>query len=105
MCRMRTGRQMGKSWRSCVMRPENGHWRLEYPIGKVLFDGPNWISHPKISPDGKWVAFADHQNATGDDQGSIAVIGADGKAKADQGENTFVRLDHTAGSGLVAIGG
>ena len=59
--------------------PENGHWRLEYPIGKVLVDGINWISHPKISPDGKWVAFADHQNAVGDDQGSIAVIGADGK--------------------------
>jgi hypothetical protein len=59
--------------------PENGHWRLEYPIGKVLFDGVNWISHPRISPDGKWVAFADHQNAVGDDQGSIAVIGAEGK--------------------------
>ncbi len=27
--------------------PENGHWRLEYPIGKVLFDSINWISHLK----------------------------------------------------------
>ena len=61
----------------CV--PANGHWRLEYPIGKVLFDGINWISHPKISPNGKWVAFADHQNPTGDDEGSIAVVSADGK--------------------------
>src|SRR5216684_6796309 len=61
--------------------PENSHWRLEYPIGKVLLDGINWISHPKISPDGKWIAFADHQNATGDDQGSIAVIGSDAKDK------------------------
>jgi Tol biopolymer transport system component len=60
---------------------ESGHWRLEYPIGKVLFDGINWISHPKISPDGKWVAFADHQNANGDDEGSIAVIGSDGTGK------------------------
>jgi serine/threonine protein kinase/WD40 repeat protein len=59
--------------------PENGHWRLEYPIGRVLFDGINWISHPKISPDGKWVAFADHQNTSGDDEGSIAVIGSDSK--------------------------
>ena len=41
--------------------PENNHWRLEYPVGKVLFDSINWISHPKISPDGKWVAFADHE--------------------------------------------
>lgn len=61
--------------------PETGHWRLEYPIGKVLVDGINWISHPRISPDGKWVAFADHQNASGDDQGSIAVIAADGNGK------------------------
>jgi len=59
--------------------PENGHWRLEYPAGKVLLDGINWISHPKISPDGKWIAFADHENISGDDEGSLAVIGADGK--------------------------
>jgi Tol biopolymer transport system component len=61
--------------------PENSHWRLEYPIGKVLFDGINWVSHPRISPDGKWVAFADHENTGGDDQGSVAVIGPDGKEK------------------------
>jgi eukaryotic-like serine/threonine-protein kinase len=61
--------------------PENNHWRLEYPIGKVLLDGINWISHPKISPDGKWIAFADHENPGGDDEGSLAVIGADGKEK------------------------
>jgi Tol biopolymer transport system component len=59
--------------------PENGHWRLEYPIGKVLLDGINWISHPRISPDGKWIGFADHQNVNGDDEGSVAVIGSDGK--------------------------
>jgi Tol biopolymer transport system component len=59
--------------------PENNHWRLEYPAGKVLLDTINWISHPAISPDGKWVAFADHENPGGDDEGSLAVIGADGK--------------------------
>ncbi|PYX48650.1 MAG: hypothetical protein DMG79_11320, partial [Acidobacteria bacterium] len=61
--------------------PENRHWRLEYPIGKVLLDGINWISHPKISPDGKWIAFADHENAGGDDQGSIAVIDMEGRER------------------------
>src|ERR1019366_4162442 len=61
--------------------PENNHWRLEYPAGKVLLDGINWISHPKISPDGKWIAFADHENPGGDDEGSLAVIGADGREK------------------------
>ena len=61
--------------------PENNHWRLEYPVGKVLLDGIDWISHPKISPDGKWIAFANHENPDGDDEGSLAVIGADGKEK------------------------
>ena len=58
--------------------PENSHWRLEYPVGKVLLDGINWISHPKISPDGKRVAFADHENIAGDDEGSVAVVDLDG---------------------------
>jgi serine/threonine protein kinase len=61
--------------------PENRHWRLEYPIGKVLFDSIGWISDPRISPDGKWIAFADHENAEGDDEGSIAVIASDGSGQ------------------------
>lgn len=64
-----------------VFVPATRHWRLEYPIGKVLFDSINWISGPKISPDGKWVAIADHENPNGDDQGSLAVIGMDGHEK------------------------
>ena len=81
--------------------PENNHWRLEYPIGKVLLDSINWISHPKISPDGKWIAFADHENPDGDDEGSVAVIGADGNGKR---EETFFRLDLTGGDSLVPGG-
>jgi WD40 repeat protein len=61
--------------------PENSHWRLEYPIGKVLLDGINWIGQPKISPNGKLVAFADHENTGGDDEGSLAVIDLDGHEK------------------------
>jgi len=61
--------------------PQHTHWRLEYPVGKVLLDTINWISHPKISPDGKWIAFADHGNSSGDDRGSLAVIGPDGQEK------------------------
>jgi eukaryotic-like serine/threonine-protein kinase len=61
--------------------PENRHWRLEYPVGRVLLDSINWISHPKISPDGKLVAFADHENTGGDDEGSVAVIDLEGHEK------------------------
>jgi len=47
----------------------------------VLVDGINWISHPKISPDGKRVAFSDHENTGGDDEGSVAVIEPEGHEK------------------------
>jgi eukaryotic-like serine/threonine-protein kinase len=61
--------------------PENSHWRLEYPVGNVRLDTINWISHPRISPDGKSIAFSDHENPGGDDQGSVAVIDPDGHEK------------------------
>ncbi len=77
---MLTGPPTARAWPSSAT-PGNSHWRLEYPLGKVLIDGIGWISQPKISPDGKWVAFADHENTGGDDQGTVAVIAADGKGK------------------------
>jgi eukaryotic-like serine/threonine-protein kinase len=73
--------------------PENNHWRLEYPVGNVLVDSINWISNPKISPDGKWLAFADHENPGGDDQGSVAVISADGKGEEKKLSSGWVSLE------------
>ena len=32
--------------------------RLEWPIGKVLYEAP-YLASPRISPDGRWVAFLD----------------------------------------------
>ena len=61
--------------------PETSHWRLEYPVGTVLVDSINWISSPRISADGKSIAFLDHENTIGDDRGSVAVVGLDGKEK------------------------
>ncbi|HEX4380701.1 MAG TPA: protein kinase [Candidatus Acidoferrum sp.] len=61
--------------------PETAHWRLEYPIGTVLLESIDWISTPRVSADGKSVAFIDHENIIGDDRGSVAVIGTDGKEK------------------------
>jgi eukaryotic-like serine/threonine-protein kinase len=61
--------------------PETRHWSLEYPIGHVLLDGINWISQPRISPDGKWIAFGDHENPGGDDEGSLAIIDVQGHEK------------------------
>ena len=64
-----------------VVRNVNGRDRLEYPIGKVLYEtSGGWISYPRVSPKGDYVAFADHANQ-GDDGGSVAVVDASGKKK------------------------
>jgi len=61
--------------------PTTSHWRLEYPAGKVLVDSIHWISQPKISPDGKLVAYGAHETTSGDDRGGVAVVDLNGKVK------------------------
>ncbi len=54
--------------------------RLEYPIGKVLYDAPGWVSNLRVSPDGSLVAFIDHP-FRGDNFGSIKVVDRSGKVR------------------------
>jgi len=61
-----------------VVRDVGGRNRLEFPLGKVLYETGGWISHPRISPSGDRVAFLDHP-LEGDDGGSVAVVDASGK--------------------------
>ncbi len=56
-----------------------GSWRLEYPIGTVLYETKGWISHPKFSPNGDRIAFLDHPAPQGDDRGQVAVIDLKGR--------------------------
>jgi eukaryotic-like serine/threonine-protein kinase len=57
-----------------VTRVVDGRYRLEYPIGRVLYETSGWVSHPRVSPDGRSVAFIDH-HVYADDRGFVAVIG------------------------------
>ncbi|HEY7099542.1 MAG TPA: protein kinase [Terriglobales bacterium] len=57
-----------------------GHSRLEFPIGKVLYETTGWIGNPRFSPDGSKIAFLDHP-ALYDDRGSVGVIDLQGKKK------------------------
>jgi len=63
-----------------VVRDVGGQSRLEFPVDKVLYQTGGWISHPRVSPSGEWIAFIDHP-LTGDDAGSIAVVDLGGKKK------------------------
>ena len=76
-----------------VVRRVGGKIRLEYPLGKVLYETAGWISHPRISPDGSQVAFIDHPFAR-DDAGSVAVIDKSGQKK------TLTTLNFVSAQGL-----
>ena len=59
--------------RLAVARVENGKCRLEYPIGKPLYETIGVITHLRISPQGDAIAFMDHP-LEGDDRGSVMLL-------------------------------
>jgi hypothetical protein len=60
-----------------VTREVEGEARLEYPLGGVLYRAGGYLSAPRISPDGRMVAFIKHQ-VKGDDRGSVAMVDLEG---------------------------
>jgi len=63
-----------------VVRDMGGRNRLELPIGKPLYQTGGWIGHPRVSPKGDLIAFADHP-LQGDDSGSLAVVDLSGNKR------------------------
>jgi Tol biopolymer transport system component len=63
-----------------IVRTVAGKDRLEYPIGRTVYETGGWIGHVRISPRGDAIAFIDH-HTRGDDAGSIAIVGLDGNKK------------------------
>lgn len=66
-----------------VVRTVGEENRIEYPAGTVVYrvKVPAWVSHPRISRDGKRIAFCQH-GGRGDDRGSVYIIDAEGKDEA-----------------------
>jgi hypothetical protein len=63
------------SSRTCRLR-----YRLEYPLGTVLYETDGKIADPRVSPDGQLVAFID-QPRSGNDAGFVAVVDQAGKRR------------------------
>ncbi|MGC1435468.1 MAG: protein kinase [Terriglobales bacterium] len=61
-----------------IARQEQGRHRLEFPLGKVLYQADGWIGHIRISPKADMVAFIDHPQL-GDDGGAVAMVDLAGK--------------------------
>jgi len=64
-----------------IVRDANGRNRLEYPVGKVLYETGGWISHPRVSRKGDLIAFIDHP-IPGDSIGGVAVVDMSGKKRS-----------------------
>jgi hypothetical protein len=79
-----------------VVHHAKGQSRLEYPIGKILYQTSGWISHIRFSPTGDKIAFFDHPRWP-DDLGSVAAIDLAGKK-----DTPKYRLGLRGGTSLVA---
>jgi Tol biopolymer transport system component len=54
---------------------------LEYPIGRQIFQTSGWLTRPRISRDGKTVAFVEHP-LRGDNIGRIVIAESSGRSRA-----------------------
>jgi serine/threonine protein kinase len=61
-----------------VVHDVGGKSRLEYPVGKVLYETAGWISNPRFSTKGDLIAFIDH-SLLGDDGGTVSIVTLNGK--------------------------
>ena len=62
-----------------VVRWVGDHTRLEFPMGRTLYEpaAPAWISNVRVSPKGDRVAFTEHE-VPGNLRGSVSVADAHG---------------------------
>jgi hypothetical protein len=48
--------------------------RVEFPVGKVLYETKDTVTHLRVSPRGDWVAFAEHDPTTFLSAGSVVAV-------------------------------
>jgi Tol biopolymer transport system component len=61
-----------------VVRTVGDRQRLEFPVGKVLYETAGYISRPRLSPRGDRIAFLDHP-VSNDDRGVVATVDLAGR--------------------------
>ena len=61
-----------------VVRRVEGRDRVEFPLGKVIYESTGYVSHARVSPSGERVAFLDH-GRYGDNRGRVTVATKGGK--------------------------
>jgi eukaryotic-like serine/threonine-protein kinase len=66
--------------RLAVIRHANDKFRLEYPLGKLLYETSNWIDQVRVSSDGTHLAFLQHPPGS-DDRGDVIVSDLSGSLR------------------------
>lgn len=61
-----------------IVHDVDGRDRLEFPVGKVLYEASGYLSDLRVSPSGDRIAFFDHPIKF-DDRGSVAMVDLSGK--------------------------
>jgi Tol biopolymer transport system component len=68
-----------------IIRPAGGKDRLEYPIGKVLYESAGYLSDLRVSPRGDRIGLFEHPSQW-DNRGSVIVVDRAGKRTELSGE-------------------
>jgi Tol biopolymer transport system component len=63
-----------------VVREVEGRYRLEYPLGRVLYQADGWLSNVRVHPSGELIAFSENP-IRGDNGGVVAVVDLDGNRR------------------------
>jgi len=77
----------------------DGHFRLEYPIGHVLYEpASGWLTNVRVSPKGGWVAFAEHPTL-GDSAGNVVMVDSSGRKQTLSSRQSSIEEVNWAPSG------
>jgi len=61
-----------------IIHEVNGKDRLEFPIGKMLYEAPGYLSDLRVSPSGDAIALFEHPNRW-DDRGEVILVDRAGR--------------------------
>ncbi len=76
-----------------------GHFRIEYPIGHVLYEPTTgYVSNVRVSPKGDWVTFAEHPTFE-DDAGNVVMVDSSGRKRTLSPRQTAIEGINWAPSG------
>jgi Tol biopolymer transport system component len=79
-----------------AIRHAKGEYRVEFPLGNVIYTSEHWLDFVRVSPRGDYVAFVSYSTATGD-IGRIVLLDRKGKLVARSAED-FASVEGVAWS-------